>query len=142
MKLKLVYTSPHSKEEMDTKSDEMHTAPKGSNNRKMTRAVQAGTVQIGAGAAIAVQSMCATKSTDLEATGKQIALLQAAGADLIRIAIDSRKDVEALAELRQGTDANLVVDIQESKLRRMCKRFATILATFIIINGVRRSKTR
>ncbi len=99
---------------MDTKSDEMHTAPKGSNNRKMTRAVQAGTVQIGAGAAIAVQSMCATKSTDLEATGKQIALLQAAGADLIRIAIDSRKDVEALAELRQGTDANLVVDIQES----------------------------
>jgi (E)-4-hydroxy-3-methylbut-2-enyl-diphosphate synthase len=58
--------------------------------------------------------MCATKTTDLQATAKQIALLQGAGADVIRIAIDSRNDIDALKALRDSTDANLVVDLQEN----------------------------
>jgi len=58
--------------------------------------------------------MCATKTTDIEATLSQVRLLEQAGADLIRIAIDSRKDVAALAEIRKETAANLVVDLQES----------------------------
>ncbi|MCL4146683.1 UNVERIFIED_CONTAM: hypothetical protein GTU68_043828 [Idotea baltica] len=58
--------------------------------------------------------MCATKTTDVEATSRQIALLESVGADLIRIAVDSRKEVEALAEIRKRTNANLVVDIQEN----------------------------
>jgi (E)-4-hydroxy-3-methylbut-2-enyl-diphosphate synthase len=58
--------------------------------------------------------MCATKTQDLAATTRQIALLQEHGADIIRIAIDSRRDVEALAEIRKQTNARLVVDLQES----------------------------
>jgi (E)-4-hydroxy-3-methylbut-2-enyl-diphosphate synthase len=58
--------------------------------------------------------MCATKTQDIEATSRQISLLQDHGADIIRIAIDSRRDVEALAEIRKRTNARLVVDLQES----------------------------
>ncbi len=82
--------------------------------RRKTRVVRVGDLTIGDTSHISVQSMCATKTQDLEATRKQIALLEEHGADIIRIAIDSRRDVEALAELRQGTSARLVVDLQES----------------------------
>jgi (E)-4-hydroxy-3-methylbut-2-enyl-diphosphate synthase len=82
--------------------------------RRKTRVVRVGDLTIGHTSHISVQSMCATKTQDLEATRKQIALLEEHGADIIRIAIDSRRDVEALAELRQGTSARLVVDLQES----------------------------
>jgi (E)-4-hydroxy-3-methylbut-2-enyl-diphosphate synthase len=58
--------------------------------------------------------MAATSTRDLEATGRQIRILEAAGADLIRVAVDSRADVEALARLREGTRARLCVDLQES----------------------------
>ena len=82
--------------------------------RRQTRSVRVGDLEIGSSSRISVQSMCATKTQDLEATRNQIALLQDRGADIIRIAIDSRRDVEALAELRKGTKARLVVDLQES----------------------------
>ena len=82
--------------------------------RKPTRAVAVGPLQIGGGAPIAVQSMAATKTQDVEATVRQVELLEAAGADLVRIAIDSRRDVEALAEIRARTSATLSVDLQEN----------------------------
>jgi len=82
--------------------------------RKPTRAVQVGKVQIGGGAAIAVQSMAATKTQDIAATTRQVQLLEAAGADLVRIAIDSHKDVEALAQIRAATSVTLSVDLQEN----------------------------
>jgi (E)-4-hydroxy-3-methylbut-2-enyl-diphosphate synthase len=58
--------------------------------------------------------MAATRTSDVAATARQIALLEKAGADLIRVAVDGRRDVEALRELRAGTSARLVVDLQES----------------------------
>lgn len=82
--------------------------------KRKTREVVIGDLKIGAGHPIAVQSMCATKTQDLEATEAQIRLLQQHGADVIRVAVDSRKDVDALAELRKRTGARLVVDLQES----------------------------
>ena len=86
--------------------------------RKPTRPVRIGSIQVGGGAPIAVQSMAATKTQDIEATARQVQLIHAAGADLIRIACDSRKDVEALAEirarLRDGINPNLSVDLQEN----------------------------
>jgi (E)-4-hydroxy-3-methylbut-2-enyl-diphosphate synthase len=81
---------------------------------RKTREVIAGTVRIGGQNSIAVQSMCATKTQDIEATVGQIALLESHGADLIRIAIDSKRDVEALKEIRKHTKANLVIDLQEN----------------------------
>ncbi len=70
--------------------------------RNRTRAVRVGSVTIGGGAPIAVQCMAATKTQDIEATVRQVQLLEAAGADLVRIAVDSKKDVEALAEVARA----------------------------------------
>ena len=83
--------------------------------RKPTRVVTVGSLKIGGGAPIAVQSMCATKTQNIEATREQIRILQNAGADVIRVAVDSKKDVEALAEIRRSCpDAVLSVDLQEN----------------------------
>lgn len=82
--------------------------------RRKTRSVRVRDLIIGSAGPISAQSMCATKTQDLEATTKQIAILEEHGADIIRIAIDSRRDVEALTEIRKRTDARLVVDLQES----------------------------
>jgi (E)-4-hydroxy-3-methylbut-2-enyl-diphosphate synthase len=82
--------------------------------RKPTRAVQIGSVTIGDGHPIAVQSMTATHTSDVEATAQQCNELHAAGADVVRVAIDSKRDAEALAEIRKRTAANLSVDLQES----------------------------
>jgi (E)-4-hydroxy-3-methylbut-2-enyl-diphosphate synthase len=82
--------------------------------RQQTRAVRVGTLQIGAGAPVAVQSMCATKTRDIDATVAQTKQLQRAGAALVRIAVDNDKEVDALQEIRRQTDAALVVDLQEN----------------------------
>lgn len=79
-----------------------------------TREVAIGTTLLGAGHPIAVQSMTATRTQDREATLRQVRLLEQVGADLIRIAIDTPKDVEVLEWLRPRTEANLVVDLQEN----------------------------
>jgi len=92
--------------------------------RRKTRSIRVGDLIIGSESHISVQSMCATKTQNIEATAQQIALLQEHGADIIRVAIDSRRDVEALGELRKRTDARLVVDLQESyKLARSVAPF-------------------
>lgn len=95
---------------------------------RATRKVWAGSVAIGGDARVAVQSMCATRTTDIDATARQIRLLADAGADLIRVAVDSRKDVEALSVLRQETQANLVVDLQESY--RLAEKVAPFVQKF------------
>ena len=82
--------------------------------RNPTRRVAIGNVAVGDGNPIVVQSMCATHTQNVEATSQQAEALREAGAGIVRIAVDSRKDVEALAEVRQRTTANLAVDLQES----------------------------
>lgn len=82
--------------------------------RQPTRSVRIGRITIGAGHPIAVQSMTATHTQDIDATVAQIQSILAAGADVIRIAVDSRKDAEALAEIRRQVTANLSVDLQEN----------------------------
>jgi len=58
--------------------------------------------------------MCATHTQDVAATVAQVEDLAAAGADVVRIAVDSPRDAEALAEIRRRTAANLSVDLQEN----------------------------
>jgi (E)-4-hydroxy-3-methylbut-2-enyl-diphosphate synthase len=83
-------------------------------HRQLTRAVRIGSVTIGDGQPVAVQSMTATHTQDIDATVWLVNLLAAAGADVVRIAVDSKKDAEALAEIRRQTTANLSVDLQEN----------------------------
>ena len=82
--------------------------------RHPTRPVRVGRIILGAGHPIALQSMTATKTHDVEATVGQILDLEKAGADLVRIAVDSGKDAAALPRIRERVRANLSVDLQEN----------------------------
>lgn len=90
--------------------------------RNPTRPVRIGSITIGAGHPIAVQSMCATHTQDVDATVAQINDLAAAGADIVRVAVDNPKDAIALAAVRAQTQANLSADLQENY--RMAERVA------------------
>jgi len=80
-----------------------------------TRKIHIGKLEIGGDAPIAVQSMAATQTQNIEATSRQIEVLEAAQADVIRIAVDSEQDVEALKILRQKfPDSVWSVDLQEN----------------------------
>jgi len=82
--------------------------------RNPTRAVKIGSITVGAGQPIAPQSMTATQTQDVEATLEQVNALHAAGAGVVRIAVDSKKDAAALPAIRAGTQANLAIDLQEN----------------------------
>jgi (E)-4-hydroxy-3-methylbut-2-enyl-diphosphate synthase len=82
--------------------------------RNPTRPVKIGSVTIGDNHRVAVQSMTATHTQNVDATVEQVNALYEAGADIVRIAVDSKKDAEALAEIRRRTRANLSVDLQEN----------------------------
>jgi (E)-4-hydroxy-3-methylbut-2-enyl-diphosphate synthase len=94
-------------------------------HRNPTRPVRIGSVTIGNDHPVAVQSMTATHTQNIDATVAQVNALAEAGADVIRIAVDSTKDAEALAEIRQQTKANLSVDLQENY------RLATLVAPHV-----------
>jgi (E)-4-hydroxy-3-methylbut-2-enyl-diphosphate synthase len=82
--------------------------------RNPTRAVRIGSIVIGDGNLIAIQSMTATHTRDIEATVAQVEALEKAGAGVVRIAVDSKQDAQALVEIRRRATANLAVDLQEN----------------------------
>jgi (E)-4-hydroxy-3-methylbut-2-enyl-diphosphate synthase len=82
--------------------------------RNPTRAVRIGRITIGGGHPIAPQSMTATHTQDVEATLAQVEDLHRAGAGVVRIAVDSKKDAAALQAIRAGTEATLAIDLQEN----------------------------
>jgi (E)-4-hydroxy-3-methylbut-2-enyl-diphosphate synthase len=93
--------------------------------RNPTRAVRIGSVTIGHSNPVAVQSMTATHTQNVDATVAQVNALAEAGADIVRIAVDNQRDAEALAEVRKRTTANLSVDLQENY------RLATLVAPHV-----------
>jgi len=83
--------------------------------KRSTRQVRIGDVRVGGGALIAVQSMCATRTLAIDETVAQAHQLANAGAAIVRIALDSEKEVAALKEIREQTRGiNLSVDLQEN----------------------------
>ncbi|MFM7296104.1 MAG: flavodoxin-dependent (E)-4-hydroxy-3-methylbut-2-enyl-diphosphate synthase, partial [Planctomycetota bacterium] len=81
---------------------------------RKTRTIQIRHLKVGGSAPIAVQSMAATQTRDIPATLRQVRILEEAGADVIRIAVDSQADVDALAQIRAQTKSILSVDLQEN----------------------------
>lgn len=79
-----------------------------------TRSVRVGSTLIGGGNPVVVQSMCSTKTRDIDATVAQCEQLRRAGAGVVRIAVDNEREVEALREIRRQTTATLAVDLQEN----------------------------
>src|SRR5512144_1153057 len=79
--------------------------------RKQTRQITLGNVTIGGGAPVAVQSMCNTDTRDAEATLSQIRLLEAAGCEIVRLAVPDEEAAQSLGRIRKGTAISLVADI-------------------------------
>ncbi|RBP49094.1 flavodoxin/ferredoxin-dependent (E)-4-hydroxy-3-methylbut-2-enyl-diphosphate synthase [Arenicella xantha] len=82
--------------------------------RNPTREVAIGTRFIGNNHPILVQSMCATRTQDIDATIAQTNALHERKAGVVRIAVDNKADAAALAEVRKATNATLSVDLQEN----------------------------
>jgi len=79
--------------------------------RKKTRQIHIGPVAIGGGAPISVQSMTNTKTTDTAATVAQIKALQAAGCDLVRLAVPDMAAAQNLGNIIQQVTVPLIADI-------------------------------
>ncbi|ORU01234.1 1-hydroxy-2-methyl-2-(E)-butenyl 4-diphosphate synthase [Anaerovibrio sp. JC8] len=79
--------------------------------RKETRQIHIGNVAIGGGAPISVQSMTNTKTTDTEATVAQINALQAAGCDIVRLAVPDMDAALNLGNIIKKVNVPLVADI-------------------------------
>ncbi len=81
----------------------------------ITRQIDIGGLKLGGGAPVVVQSMCATRTLDIDQTVAQTHQLARAGAGIVRIALDSEKEVAALREIRAQTKGVVLsVDLQEN----------------------------
>ena len=79
--------------------------------REETRQIRVGGLPIGGGAPVLVQSMCNTKTWDVEATVAQIKAFRTAGCDIVRLAIPDVRSAEAIPAIKERVDMPLVADI-------------------------------
>ena len=79
--------------------------------RRKSKRIYVGNVPIGDGAPIAVQSMTNTRTTDVEATVKQIQALERVGADIVRVSVPTMDAAEAFKLIKQQVNVPLVADI-------------------------------
>ncbi len=89
--------------------------------RTETTQIRVGGVFIGGDAPVTVQSMCNTKTWDVEATVAQIRALRAAGVDIVRLAVPDERSAFAVEEIKNRTDVPLVADIHfDYRLALLC----------------------
>ncbi|MFI8658700.1 flavodoxin-dependent (E)-4-hydroxy-3-methylbut-2-enyl-diphosphate synthase [Rhodococcus qingshengii] len=79
--------------------------------RRKTRQLQVGTVGVGSDFPISVQSMCTTKTHDVNATLQQIAELTASGCDIVRVACPRQEDADALSIIAEKSQIPVIADI-------------------------------
>ncbi|GAA3877377.1 flavodoxin-dependent (E)-4-hydroxy-3-methylbut-2-enyl-diphosphate synthase [Tessaracoccus defluvii] len=79
--------------------------------RRETRQIKVGKVLVGGGAPISVQSMTTTKTTDINGTLQQIAELTATGCDIVRVAVPSQDDADALPIIAKKSQIPVIADI-------------------------------
>ena len=80
-------------------------------NRKNTRKVMVGNVQIGGQNKVVIQSMCNTKTKDVEATVRQILALEKVGCEIIRVACLDIEDAKAIKRIKEKIHIPIVADI-------------------------------
>ncbi len=95
-------------------------------NRRKTRIINIGSVQIGGDSKIAVQSMANTHTQDVDATVRQIKELEEIGCQIIRVAVPTAEAAKCLSEIKKRINIPLVADIH----------FVHQLALDAIENGV------
>ena len=79
--------------------------------RRKSRQLKVGNVLVGADAPVSVQSMCTTLTSDVNATLQQIAALTAAGCQIVRVAVPSQDDADALAAIAKKSQIPVIADI-------------------------------
>jgi len=79
--------------------------------RRPTRKIKVGKVDVGGDAPVSVQSMCTTPTTDINATLQQIAALTAAGCDIVRVAVPTQDDADALPTIARKSQIPVIADI-------------------------------
>ena len=79
--------------------------------RKRTRQIKVGKVLVGGDAPISVQSMTTTLTSNINATLQQIAELTATGCDIVRVAVPSQDDADALPAIARKSQIPVIADI-------------------------------
>ena len=79
--------------------------------REQTRKIMVGNVQIGGQNKVVIQSMCNTKTKDVESTVKQILELEKAGCEIIRVACLDIEDAKAIKQIKEKIHIPIVADI-------------------------------
>ncbi len=87
----------------------------------MTKQIMVGNVPVGGGAPVSIQSMCSTKTDDVEATVDQILRLEEAGCEIIRVAVPDMAAAKAVGAIKSRIHIPLVTDIHfDYKLALEC----------------------
>ena len=87
----------------------------------MSKKIQVGNVTVGGGAEVAIQSMCNTNTADVNATVAQIHALEAAGCEIIRVAVPDMESAAAIGAIKKAIHIPLVADIHfDYKLALRC----------------------
>ena len=94
--------------------------------RTETKSFQIGHLTMGGNNHVIIQSMCNTKTKDVEATVKQIHELEKAGCEMVRVAIFDKEDASAIADIKKQIHIPLIADIH----------FDYRLALLAIENGI------
>ncbi len=79
--------------------------------RRVSRRIQVGTVAVGGDAPVSVQSMTTTRTSDIGATLQQIAELTASGCQIVRVAVPTQDDADALAVIARKSQIPVIADI-------------------------------
>ena len=79
--------------------------------REKTKRIIVGGVAVGGGAPVSVQSMCCTKTQDVEATLRQISSLAAAGCEIVRLAVPDMDAARAISAIKERSPLPIVADI-------------------------------
>ena len=93
--------------------------PEVSFERRPTRQIMVGSVPVGGGAPISVQSMTITKTADVDGTLQQIYALAAAGADIVRCTCNEPEASEGLARIVPRSPVPIVADIHHQYRRAL-----------------------
>jgi len=79
--------------------------------RRKSRQLKVGSVLVGGDAPVSVQSMCTTLTADVNSTLQQIAELTASGCQIVRVAVPSQDDADALKDIARKSQIPVIADI-------------------------------
>lgn len=113
-----------------------------SGERKKTRAIRIGNVQVGGSAPVIVQSMTCTDTRDVVRTVAQIRRLERAGCEIVRVAVPDRQAADALSSIKKKIHIPLIADIHFDDRLAMAAIEAGVDAIRINPGNIRKDKLR